>query len=41
MYNQFHNQNVMEMDVHSLVAGIYLLKIQTATGTEIKKLVIQ
>ena len=41
MNNQFHNQNVMEMDVHGLAEGIYLVKIQTGTGTEIKKLVIQ
>jgi len=29
------------MDLHMLIKGIYLVKIQTNTGIETKKLVIQ
>jgi hypothetical protein len=38
---RFHNQNKFEMDVSTLSKGIYLVKIQTNTGIETKKLVIQ
>ena len=37
----FHNQNKMEVDLNMLSKGIYLVKIQTSKGVEIKKLVIQ
>ena len=41
MQDNFHNQNPLEMDVSSLSAGIYLVKIQAVAGIEVKKLVIQ
>jgi len=37
----FHNQNPIQIDVGHLSAGLYILKIQTNTGLEIKKLAIQ
>jgi hypothetical protein len=37
----FQNQNPVEMDVSTLESGIYLLKILTRKGNEVKKLVVQ
>ena len=41
MKNIIQNQNKLEMNVSSLSKGIYFLKIQTKSGIESKKLVIQ
>ena len=41
MQARFQNQTKFEMDVSTLSKGIYLVKIQTNTGIETKKLVIQ
>ncbi len=38
---QFNSQNKIEMNVSSLVKGIYFVRIQTNSGIESKKLVIQ
>jgi photosystem II stability/assembly factor-like uncharacterized protein len=38
---KFQRQNLIEMDVSAMAKGIYLLKIQTKTGVETKKLVVQ
>ena len=37
----FFRQNMIEMDVNTFTNGIYLLKIQTKEGVEIRKLLIQ
>ena len=37
----FQNQNKIEIFVNDLINGIYLIKIQTKLGIEIKKIVIQ
>jgi hypothetical protein len=39
--NTFRNQNQVEINVNSLKKGIYLVKIQTISGIEVQKLVIQ
>jgi hypothetical protein len=41
MYEKFQNQKLIELDVSNLSNGIYLLKIETKEGIEVKKLVIQ
>ena len=41
MFDKFQNQTQVEMDVSTLTNGIYLVKLQTSPGIEIKKLVIQ
>lgn len=41
MEQNFKNQKLSEMDVSTLPIGIYLLKIQTNEGLEVKKLVKQ
>ena len=41
MHARFQNQKQFEMHVSKLAKGIYLFKIQTNTGFETKKLVIQ
>jgi hypothetical protein len=40
MHEKFQNQNLMELDVSTFTKGIYLVKIETRTGIEVKKLVI-
>jgi len=39
--SEFPDQNRIEMDVSALIKGIYLVKIQTGAGIEVKKLIIQ
>ncbi len=41
MQDKFQNQKLIELDVSNLSNGIYLLKIETQEGMEVKKLVIQ
>ena len=41
MLDKFQNQKLIELDVSNLSNGIYLLKIQTKEGMEVKKLVIK
>jgi len=41
LHSRFPNQEQFKMDVSSLQAGIYIIKLQTKAGLEIKKLVIQ
>lgn len=41
MLNKFENQKLIEIDVSTISKGIYLVKIQTKEGMEVKKLVIQ
>ena len=41
IYQKFQTQNQLELDLSTLAAGIYLLKIQTNEGIEIKKPVIR
>jgi hypothetical protein len=41
MLDKFRNQNKIELDVSTLARGIYLVKIQTKTGLEVKKLVME
>ncbi|MEI7727791.1 MAG: T9SS type A sorting domain-containing protein, partial [Bacteroidota bacterium] len=36
----FNNLHRMEMDVRTLVKGIYMVKLQTGTGTQFAKLLI-
>jgi hypothetical protein len=38
---RFRNQSQMEMDITKLLSGVYLVKIQTREGTEVKKLVVE
>jgi hypothetical protein len=38
---KFHNQEMIEMAVSNLTKGIYLLKIETTEGIEVKKFVKQ
>ncbi len=41
LYNTFQGQDQIDLDVSTLRAGLYLLKIQTPSGVECKKLVIE
>jgi hypothetical protein len=41
IHDKFQNQNRIEINVNTLIKGIYLVKIQTKAGIESKKLVIQ
>ena len=41
MHKVSRNQNLVEFDVSTLPAGMYLLKIRTGEGIEVKKLIIQ
>jgi len=41
MQLDFQQQNPFWINVSSLVKGMYILKIQTTSGTDVKKLVIQ
>jgi photosystem II stability/assembly factor-like uncharacterized protein len=41
LQQDFQNQKLIEMDITTLPKGIYLLKIQTKEGMEVKKLVKQ
>jgi|GEM_PF-3459532 len=41
MFYRFQNQNMVEFDVSTLAKDIYLVRIQTKSGIESKKLVIQ
>jgi len=41
MKDQFIHRNEIEMDISTLPAGIYLVRIDSKVGTEVKKLVVQ
>jgi LEA14-like dessication related protein len=41
MNKKFRNQNQVEIDVRTLAKGIYLVKIQSGEGMEVKKLVVE
>ena len=41
MHSQIRDRNPVELDISTLAKGIYLMKIQTKAGIEIKKLVVQ
>jgi hypothetical protein len=38
---QIRNKNQVEIDVSNMVKGMYLVKVQTASGIEVQKLVVQ
>lgn len=40
-YSKFCDHNLMEMDVSTLPKGMYLVKLQTRSGVECRKLIIQ
>ena len=40
MHQQFENQSKIELDVITLEKGMYLVKIQSKTGIETKKVII-
>ena len=37
----YSKQNLIELDVSKFLSGLYLIKIETAKGINVKKLVIQ
>ena len=36
----YHNKNLMELNIGTFAGGIYLIKIKTEEGIEVKKLIV-